>query len=116
MKETILTCPFTGIEFNTIEDSDKNLYLKHPYTGTTTKINYDALGHFYIVPAELFTHIDTITPSEAAEILHVTRQRISAIAANATIPTYTINGQTVFLLNDVLEYKRTRKIGAPKKE
>lgn len=116
MKETILTCPFTGIEFNAIIDADNNLYVKHPITGEVNKINYNSSIKKYNLPKSLFKHIDTISLSEAADILGVSRQRISAIAANSTIEPFTVNGQTVFKRADVLQYKRTRKIGAPRKD
>lgn len=116
MKEEILTCPFTGCEFKALSDIDGHLYVNNPITGRIFKATHDSLHSCYRVPLELFSHVDTVTLGQAAEILEVSRQRISAIAANNTIPSKTVNGQTVFIRDDVLDYKETRKIGAPKKE
>lgn len=116
MKEEILTCPFTGCEFTALKDIDGHMYINHPITGNVYKAEYDMLRGCYRVPANLFEHVDCVSLGQAAEILNVTRQRMSAIAANNTIPAKTVNGQTMFIREDVLKYKETRKPGAPKKE
>ena len=116
MKEKILTCPFTGCQFTALEDADGNLYVKHPLTDDMNRVNYNCSIKKYNIPMQLFKHIETVTLVQAAEILEVTRQRMSMIAANNTIPAKTVNSQTVFILGDVLKYKETRKTGAPKKD
>ena len=116
MHKISLTCPFTGCKFDATIDKDKTLYIKHPITDEMHIVKYDAFMESYEVPARLFDFIETVSMSEAAEILGVTRQRMSAIAANDTIPAKTANGQTVFKLLNVLKYKETRKTGAPRKD
>lgn len=116
MKEILLTCPFTGAQFSATIDVNNNLYVTHPVTGETHKINYIWKTNKYILPAEILKRIETVSLADAAKILDVSRQRISAIAQNGTIQPRTVNGQTVFILDDVLQYKETRKPGAPKKE
>ena len=115
MKEIILTCPFTGVEFKATIDVDRNLYVKHPITGDVHKINYNRSIKRYNVPEQLFKHVETVTFSEAAQMLEVTRQRISAIASTGVIETFTVNGQSVFKREDVVKYKETRSPGAPKR-
>lgn len=116
MKEILLTCPFTGAQFSATIDVNNNLYVTHPITNETHKINYNSSIKKYNLPAELLQWVETVSLGEAARILNVSRQRISAIAQNGTIQPRTVNGQTVFVLDDVLQYKETRKPGAPKKE
>lgn len=116
MRETILTCPFTGCQFNALIDADDNLYVKHPLTGEVNRVNYNCSIKKYNVSKDLFKHIETVTLGQAAEILDITRQRMSAIAENNTIPAKNVNGQTVFVLSDVLQYKETRKTGRPRKD
>lgn len=115
MREIILTCPFTGCEFSALIDADDNLYVNHPLTGEVNRINYNCSIKKYNISKQLFKHYSTVSLSEAAEILNVSRQRISAIALDGVIKPRTINGQTVFLLDEVLEYKENRKVGAPPK-
>ena len=116
MHKTTFTCPFTGCDFDATIDKAKNIYVKHPITDEIHLIKFDAYMECYEVPEWLFEFIPTVTPIQAAEILEVTRQRISAIATYDTIPAKTVNGQTVFTLDDVLKYKETRKTGAPRKD
>lgn len=115
MQEIILTCPFTGVEFTALTDVCGNLYFNHPLTGEACRVNYNVSIKKYNLPKEYLKRVETVTFSEAAEILEVTRQRIYAIAQANTIKPRTVNGQTVFLLDEVLDYKRSRKVGAPRK-
>ena len=116
MQKITLTCPFTGCEFTALQDAEGNMYIKHQLTGEDLKINYNCSIKKFNVPKSFFKHIETVSLSQAAEILEVSRQRISAIAANNAIRPVIVNDQQRFILSDVLEYKRTRKVGAPKKE
>lgn len=113
MKEILLTCPFTGCQFTATIDLDDNLYVKHPLTGEINKINYNRSIKKYNVPKSLFKPIETVTLAETAEILGVSRQRASAIGVSGVIAPKVVNGQTVFLLDDVLAYRDNRKVGAP---
>lgn len=116
MKEIKLTCPFTGAEIIATADVLGNVYFTHPLTGEQLKMNYNSSIKKYNIPKEWFKHIETLTIGEAAEILGVSRQRASAIAATNVIRPVLVNGQQCFLKKDVLKYKLNRKYGAPKKE
>lgn len=116
MKEIILTCPFTGCEFKALEDSDKNIYFNHPLTGEALRMNYNYTIKRYNLPKSYFDRMEVVTFAQAAEILGVSRQRISTIASTNVIRPVMLNGQQCFILSDVLDYKETRKVGAPRKE
>lgn len=115
MKEVKMTCPFTGVEFNALQYADGRIIVKHPLTDELLTVNWNCSIKKFNVPKEFFEHIPTVTQKEASEILDVTMARISQIADAQIIPTHNVNGKVVFLLDDVLEYKKTRKVGAPKK-
>ena len=115
MKTILLTCPFTGVEFEAMQDENGNLHVINPLTENIFYVLTANSCNDLILDKRLFTHVETATISETADILGVSRQRISAIVSNETIPVHTVNGQTVFLLSDVLEYKENRKPGAPRK-
>lgn len=116
MKQVMLTCPFTGVEFSALEYADGSLLITHPLTGEQVKINWNGTVSRFNVPKNLFKHYGTVTMSEAAEMLGVSRQRITAIAKNGTIPPKLMNGSIIFLVSDVLDYKGTRKVGAPSRK
>lgn len=109
-----LTCPFTGEKFKAVFNNDNTVSFTNPLTGAA--YNFKILGNAITVPLELFCYIETVTAKEAAEILDVSPQRISAIVKNKTIPTYKVGGKKVFKLADVLKYKQLRKVGNPHKE
>lgn len=113
MKELKLTCPFTGVEFTAIQTADGDLLVIHPLTKEQIKINYNHTAMTYSMNADTFKHIDTVTPAELIGILGVSRQRVSQIVQDEVIHVHHANGSPVFLLSDVLEYKKNRKVGAP---
>lgn len=116
MKEKTLTCPFTGVEFKALECADGRVIVRHAITGEEIIMNWNGTIQRYNIAKSAFKHIETVSMIEAAEILDVSRQRISKIAADGTIQAHDVNGSTVFVLSDVLEYKKNRKVGAPFKE
>lgn len=116
MKKVILTCPFTGVDFEALENADGSLVVKHPITGAMNRVNWNPSIERYNIGRQLFKHLDTVSLSEAMEILDVSRQRVSQIAHNGVIPAHEVNGSLVFLRSDVLHYKETRKVGAPRKD
>ena len=116
MQEIILTCPFTGVEFTALTDVTGNLYFNHPLTGKVCRVNYNCSIKKYNLPKEMLKHIETVTLTQTAEILEVSRQRVNTIAQTGIIKPKTVNGQTVFILDEVLDYKRNRKVGAPRKD
>ena len=113
MKEITLTCPFTGLEFTALESLDGRLVVKHPLTGEDMAIKWNCSIKKYNVPKTYFKHIETCTPEKAAEILEVSRQRIAQIIKAQIIPVHYVAGKALFLMDDVLSYKETRKPGRP---
>lgn len=113
MQKLNLTCPFTGVEFTALKSADGDLLVIHPLTGEQIKIDYDGSTNRYSMPAETFAHIQTATPYDLIDMLQVTRQRVTQIVQNEVIPVHHVNNLPVFLLSDVLEYKKNRKVGAP---
>lgn len=113
MNKIILTCPFTGVEFDAGKFNDGKIICVNPLTNQVFEFDYDVRKHTFTINAELFNRIRTCTQSQAMEILGITRQRVNAIVKNQTIPVHRVNDRDVFLLSDVLEYKQTRKAGKP---
>lgn len=116
MREKTFTCPFTGCAFSATVDTDENMIFANPVTGKVEHVRFDPFMRTYNVPKELFEHVETVSLGKTAEILDVSRQRATQLAQDDVIPAKTVNGQTVFVLSDVLKYKETRKPGAPRKD
>lgn len=115
MKEITLTCPFTGVEFKALEQNDGTLLVKNPISGNMHVLKCNEMGKIEI-SRNWLDHINMVNAKEAAEILEISRQRISAIIQNKTIPSYLIANTPMLKLSDVLKFKETRKCGRPFKE
>lgn len=113
IKQERLSCPFTGAEFKATFD-DNHIHILNPLTGAS--YDFKIQGNAITIPLELFNYIETVNFNEAADLLEVSNQRISALSKNNVIPTYTVNGRKYFKLADIIRYKNLRKIGRPNKE
>ena len=109
-----LTDPFTGEKFIATFDSDNTMSVRNPLTGAS--YNFKISGNAICIPLKLFDYIETVTLTDAANILDISRQRINKIAKDGIIPVYKLNNKRVFKLSDVLRYKQMRKVGKPSKE
>lgn len=115
MKEIILTCPFTGVNFTATEYADGRIVFVHPITRKIVYMSYNACIDKYYIDKVSFKRIDTVTQAQAMEILDISRQRVNKIVHDGTIPAYKINGSDVFVKSDVLKYKESRKRGKHEK-
>lgn len=107
------TCPFTGADFEAVRSLD-TICVVHPLTGEHITMYVNG-GHVE-VPLSYLKRIQTMTPTQAAEYLSVSRQRVSELAKTGILQEHYVAGNQMFLANDVIEYRRTRKNGRPKKE
>lgn len=114
MKKITITCPFTGVEFKALESADGALIVNNPLTGENMHIRIDHHTHEYLIDTRLFNHVETVTQAQAADLLEVSRARVSAIVKENIIPHYQVAGSNVFLKKDLLDYVETRAVGRPK--
>lgn len=120
MVKKILTCPLTGVRFelNSLENQLVPLskaVTHHPLKHYPLDIYMNERWEICI-PYKYFEYIETVTPTEAAEILGVSRQRIAQIINDNVIDSHMVNGSPVLLLEDVEAYKENRQPGRPRKE
>ena len=115
MQKVTLTCPFTGATFEALEYADGKISFRHALTGEELHMNWNATINRYNIAKNAFKHIAIATFQDAAKILDVSRQRITQLAKDGVIEVHDVCGKSVFLLDDVLKYKETRKVGAPRK-
>ena len=117
MKEIVCTCPFTGKGFTALQNEETmDITIQDAITGEMITLLYDWRENTYLLNAEKFLkRYDLISQMEASYILGVTRQRINQLIKNETIKALQIDGKWYFERQDVLDYKKNRKIGAPKR-
>ena len=115
MKRILLTCPFTGVTFEALQTADNNIIGRNPITGNEIRMNFNSSCNRYYIYPDAFKKIETLTLSEAADVLEISVQRISKMVNDGVIPSFEIDGKKKTTLESVLEYKKTRKVGAPKR-
>lgn len=120
MQKKKLTCPLTGCDFEVITTDEKNpmfekFLMSHPIEHYPFKA-YVNERYELCIPLKYFEHVETVSVTKAAELLNVSRQRIHQLVNSSVLNAHVVNNQPVFKLDDVLEYKRTRKLGRPRKE
>lgn len=115
MRRILLTCPFTGVTFEALQTADNNIIARNPITGEEVRMNYNCSCDRYYIYPEAFKMVETLTLSEAADMLDISVQRVSKMVNDGLIKTFEIDGKKKTTLESVLNYKETRKVGAPKR-
>ena len=113
MEKIFLVCPFTGYTFIAIQDGE-NIITRNPITGENITIVKTDNG--YSIPFTAFDTPETVTIAQAAAMLFVSKQRMSALINSDTLKVYTLAGNNKYILKkDVLEYMGNRRNGRPRK-
>lgn len=112
-----MTDPFSGIDFRAVQESDFTIIAIHPLTGEAIRMQYDSNTKTFMLPAHVFDQVETLTFSEAAKELNVSRARVSAAVKNGRLPFKQLpNGSKMILKSDLESYNETKTIGRPRKE
>lgn len=101
-----MTCPLTGCTFDAVKTDNGEYIFTNVLTGEQYKSDKSYLHLF--VPS-FFELRETISPVDAAMELGVSRQRMTQLMREGTIPHFTMEGNKRLLLSDVVEYKEGKK-------
>lgn len=113
MKVRTFTDPFTACDFLAVQIDDT---LTITNAMTDEKMTFKIEDEAICVPLSLFEHVETLDVKETCDILEISRQRLSQLVnANTLHPIY-IGSSQHFVYEEVLNYKKRRKTGRPKKE
>ena len=87
------TCPFTGGKFKLIESDDKKgkITCFHALTGEQFEI--EMKDDYLIIPISVFNDIETVSLNKAAQMLGVTKQRVSKLIKDGKIDALKVNGR-----------------------
>lgn len=105
--------PFTGAPIDAIQLEQDVLIFDAPLTND--KIVCQIVGDHIKIPLQRFEHVELVDAKEAAMELHVSRQRMIQLVESETLKPVYLGKTQYFALDDVLEYKKIRKNGRPKK-
>ena len=110
MQKVMITCPFTGLEFEAVEYADGRFVATNAITGEDLYISYNPAIDRYLVDKSAFKHVKLMTLAEAAEELHVSKAYASMLATRGELRSVR-PGASVYVTQDsVLSFKcRKRK-------
>ena len=94
MKFKTLSDPMTGLDFRAIEGTTGDLIVGTPFNGTI-KLPYDKETDSYRLPKSLLDYRHTMSLTECAEYLGVSKVRVSRMCANGSLLSAKIKGVLV---------------------
>lgn len=103
------TDPFTGCEFSALEFDDNSLLFDMAFDKQPCAVSYDAESDMYLIPATAFRHKPTVTLTQAANILSVSKARVSTLCAKGQLKHERINGTILIEWESLDEYATERK-------
>lgn len=108
MKLKKLCDPFTGIEINVAEFDDRTFLFDKCFTHESVAVGYDATTDRYTIPASAFKLVYSVSLAEAAEILGVSKMRVSAMCGKGQLQYSKVNGIMLVSYDSIMEYRINR--------
>lgn len=109
MKLQTMSNPFTGHEMKVPVFDDGSFIFDCAFTHKTIAVGYDSEHDVYIIPAKAFEHVQTVSLVEAAEMLDVSKMRVSTLCAKGQLRFSKINGVIAIEYESVLDYMHNRE-------
>jgi hypothetical protein len=94
MKFKTLSDPMTGLGFKAIEGTNGDLIVGTPFDGTI-RLPYDKETDSYKLPKSLLRYRQTMSLTECAEYLGVSKVRVSRMCANGSLLSAKIKGSLI---------------------
>ena len=105
MKFKTMTEPFNGTEINVLEFEDGSILFDIAFEGESCSMPYNKELDAYMIPASLFKHRDVVTLTQAANILSVSKTRVSKLCAKNQIKNHKVCGAVLVDWNSLDSYK-----------
>lgn len=101
------TSPFTGAEIKCVELDNRTLLIDAPIGPRSIyALPYDPEHDCYLISAEIIAKIETVTATEAAEVLGTGKMQISRMCESGQLKSVKTLGRLVIEKNSVMERKR----------
>lgn len=115
MEKVLITCPFTGLEFEGVKFADGRIVTTNALTGEEIRIGYNPSIRKYMLDASLLKHIPLVTMEECAEELGISKPRISVLVKQGRLTSIKPSSALYITKESMLEYKQhQRKLAAEK--
>ena len=105
MERIVITCPFTGVPFEAIQYADGRIIATNALTGEDMQITYNPSIKRYMLDSAFFHGEKMLTMEECAELLGVSKARVSVLAKQDRLKAVKPSAQMYISLNSALEYK-----------
>ena len=109
MEKVLITCPFTGMEFEALKYADGRLVTSNKITGDEIQITYNSSIKKYMLDARLLKHVPLVTMDECAETLGVSKPRVSALVKKGKLQTVRPSAALYITKDSMLDYKRQQR-------
>lgn len=103
MQKITKTDAISGMDFECLEMSDKSLLVSTPFHGALIMLHDEKMG-CYKIPDKYFAYIKTVTMNECAEILGVSKMRVSYLCSRGQLKHAKINGRMVISYDSIINY------------
>lgn len=102
MHRSVISDPFTGLDLQAVEYANGNLQVETPW-GKPLAMVFDPVAHTFTIDASAFRHRETCTLAQAAQILGVSRMRVSCMCSTGILTAAKINGVMVIDYDSVMK-------------
>lgn len=109
MEKVMITCPFTGLEFEALKYADDRLVTSNKITGEEIQITYNPSIKKYMLDARQLKHIPLVTMEECAETLGVSKPRVSVLVRKGKLQTVRPSAALYITKESMLDYKRQQR-------
>lgn len=109
MEKVTITCPFTGLDFDTIRYADGRLVTSSKITGEEIQLTYNSSIKKYMLDAKYLKHTPLVTMGECAQELGVSKPRVSALVKKGKLQAIKPRTALYITKESMLDYKRKQR-------
>ena len=108
MKLKKFSNPFDGQEINVAQFEDNSFVFDMAFSHESIPVAYNEELDCYAIPARCFKFVHTLSLQETAEVLDVSKMRVSALCSKGQLRHTKVNGIIRIEYDSVLEYQNLR--------
>lgn len=108
MKLKKFSNPFDGQEINVAQFEDNSFVFDMAFSHESIPVAYNEELDCYAIPARCFKYVHTLSLQETAEVLDVSKMRVSALCSKGQLRHTKVNGIIRIEYDSILEYQEVR--------
>lgn len=100
--------PFTGQEIDVVKFEDGSYAFDLAFSHETVAVAYNKELDAFAIPAKCFEYVHTLSLQEAADMLQVSKMRVSTLCAKGQLQHTKINGIIRIKYDSIVQYQNKR--------